>query len=80
MLNNCSDKEWEKKLTSVPDLKETVVKYHPKEDKERQLLLMEFLLHGLAEFSQISKKPLETKIVFKDLMSSMFNMKESGEE
>lgn len=80
LINNCSDKDYEKRLLSVPQLKEIVAKFHPKENKSRQLLLMEFLLHGLAEFSQISKKPLETKILFKDLMSSMFNMKGSGEE
>ena len=35
---------------------------------------MEFALHGLAEFSQLSKKVLDTGLQFKDLFSSMFDM------
>jgi magnesium chelatase subunit I len=35
---------------------------------------MEFVLHGLASYSLISKKMLDGKIQFKDLMGSMMNM------
>lgn len=42
-------------------------------DKEMGLL-MEFVLHGLAAHSLISKKILDGKIEFKDLMGSMLNM------
>jgi magnesium chelatase subunit I len=43
---------------------------------------MEFVLHGLASYSLISKKILEGKIEFKDLMGSMLNMgsKHYGED
>ena len=34
---------------------------------------MEFVLHGLSSYSLISKKTLEGKIEFKDLMGSMMN-------
>ncbi len=34
---------------------------------------MEFVLHGLASYSLISKKMLDGKIEFKDLMGSMMN-------
>ena len=34
---------------------------------------MEFVLHGLASYSLISKKTLDGKIEFKDLMGSMLN-------
>jgi len=37
-------------------------------------LLMEFVLHGLSSYSLISKKVLDGKIEFKDLMGSMLNM------
>ena len=33
---------------------------------------MEFALHGLAEYSMISKKHIATGLTFKDLLSSMF--------
>ena len=35
---------------------------------------MEFVLHGLAAYSLISKKIVENKIEFKDLMGSMLNL------
>jgi len=35
---------------------------------------MEFVLHGLAAYSMISKKSVEGKIEFKDLMGSMLNL------
>jgi magnesium chelatase subunit I len=37
-----------------------------------QLLYMEFTLHGLAEFSLLSKFKLESGVQFKDMLSSMF--------
>ena len=35
---------------------------------------MEFVLHGLSSHSLISKKVLEARIEFKDLMGSMINL------
>ncbi|HAK13025.1 MAG TPA: magnesium chelatase, partial [Chitinophagaceae bacterium] len=36
-------------------------------------LLMEFVLHGLAAYSLISKRMLDGKLSFQDLMGSMMN-------
>jgi magnesium chelatase subunit I len=47
--------------------------FHAANDKENALL-MEFVLHGLASYSLISKKTLDGKIEFKDLMGSMINL------
>lgn len=41
---------------------------------------MEFALHGLAEYSQLSKKLLDTGMQFKDLFSSMFDMEAPDED
>jgi magnesium chelatase subunit I len=41
---------------------------------------MEFVLHGLASYSLISKKMLDGKIEFKDLMGSMMNFGAFNEE
>jgi magnesium chelatase subunit I len=41
---------------------------------------MEFALHGLAEYSLISKHNLTTGHQFKDLLSGMFTLPRSGEE
>ncbi len=47
--------------------------------KEKEAaLLMEFVLHGLASYSVISKKIMETSVEFKDLMGSMLNIQTSS--
>jgi magnesium chelatase subunit I len=74
VLNTIPNNDYEKTLKSVPGLKEIVKKYQPKADESTQLLLMEFVLHGLAEYSMLSKFRLEYGIQFKDMLSSMFSM------
>jgi magnesium chelatase subunit I len=73
LLNNVNNSEYKKVLLSVPGLKELINKYQPKEDEQTKLLLMEFALHGLAEYSLLSKFKLEAGIQFKDMLSSMFS-------
>jgi magnesium chelatase subunit I len=41
---------------------------------------MEFALHGLAEYSLISKHNLSAGLQFKDLLSSMFTLPKPGGE
>jgi magnesium chelatase subunit I len=50
-----------------------VKKYFSQANELQTSLLMEFVLHGLASFSLISKKIFENKIEFKDLMGSMMD-------
>jgi magnesium chelatase subunit I len=80
ILTSQSDKEYKTLLHSVPGLEEVVtqmVKTLPEKEKE---FFMEFALHGLAEYSQLSKKLLDTGLQFKDLFSSMFDMGAGDEE
>ena len=57
------------------DCLHALVKKHFKTASEKEnALLMEFVLHGLAAHSLISKKVVEGKIEFKDLMGSMLNI------
>jgi magnesium chelatase subunit I len=80
ILTSQSDKEYKSLLHSVPGLEEVVtqlVKNLPEKEKE---FFMEFALHGLAEYSQLSKKLLDTGLQFKDLFSSMFDMGGGEEE
>jgi magnesium chelatase subunit I len=51
-----------------------VKKFFPHANEMENALLMEFVLHGLAAYSLISKKIIENKIEFKDLMGSMVNL------
>ena len=69
-------------LYKVDGLHAVVKKYYKAANDIENALLMEFVLHGLAAFSLISKKVLEGKIEFKDLMGSMLNMgaQSSGED
>ncbi len=79
VLNTIPDKEYEKTLSDVPGLKEVVKKYHPGINGKDNLLMMEFVLNGLAEYSMLSKYRLENGLQFKDMMSSMFTMSKEDE-
>jgi magnesium chelatase subunit I len=68
-----SNAEYELTLKSVPGLETIVTTIHPTLNKEEKLLYMEFLLHGLAEYSQISKHKLDSGLQFKDLLGSLLN-------
>jgi magnesium chelatase subunit I len=74
ILNTISNVDYEKTLKSIPGLKEIVKKYQSKADEKAQLLMMEFVLHSLAEYSVLSKFKLEEGIQFKDMLTSMFTM------
>jgi magnesium chelatase subunit I len=61
-------------LYKVDGLYALVKKYFKTGNDKENALLMEFVLHGLSAYSLISKKVVEGKIEFKDLMGSMLNM------
>jgi len=63
-------------LYKVDGLHAFVKKYYAKANETEIALLMEFVLHGLAAYSIISKKTIEGKIQFKDLVGSMMNFGE----
>lgn len=76
-LNNFFETKDEDKiqlLYKVDGLHALVKKYFKTANDKENALLMEFVLHGLAAHSLISKKVLEGKIEFKDLMGSMLNI------
>ena len=79
ILNTVSDKEYEITLAKIPGLKEIVKKYQPTINGKDNLLLMEFVLHGLAEYSMLSKFRLENGLQFKDMLSSIFTMTQEDE-
>lgn len=61
-------------MYKVDGLYPFVKKYFPHVNEKEAALLMEFVLHGLSSYSLISKKMINGKIEFKDLMASMMNM------
>jgi magnesium chelatase subunit I len=77
---NTSDKDKMLLLYKVDGLHPLVRKFFPKANDEQAALLMEFVLHGLASYSLISKKMFESKVEFKDLVGSMMNFNEKDFE
>lgn len=73
---NSRDEDKLKQLHKVDGLHALVKKHFKAANDYETALLMEFVLHGLAAHSMISKKLIEGKIEFKDLMGSMLNLGE----
>ena len=80
LLHDATLEEYEKELTQIPGLEQLVVDTNGKQGKDFKLFMMEFALHGLAEYSMLSKHHLERGMLFKDLLSSMFSMPEPPED
>ncbi|MCC5921624.1 MAG: sigma 54-interacting transcriptional regulator [Cyclobacteriaceae bacterium] len=80
-LNHDTDQSsYNTSLKRVSGLDELMKNYHATLTKEQQLLMKEFALHGLSEYSMISKKTINAGLQFKDLLSSMFDPSSFGEE
>jgi len=73
IFHDLKEKEYQKTLLGIPGLEELVLKYHKSRKSNDLYFLMEFALHGLAEYSQLSKKKLLRGHQFGDLLSSMIS-------
>ena len=78
--NNISQKEYAKELKKVDGLEELIEKFYSEESGDSKLLLMEFVLHGLSEYSLLSKNKLEYGTQFTDMLSGMFSNDEDDYE
>ena len=65
-------------LYKVDGLFGIVKKHFPQAGENQVALLMEFVLHGLSSYSIISKKMIDGKIEFNDMMGSMINLGDMG--
>ena len=65
-------------LYKVDGLFGIVKKHFPQSGEKQSALLMEFVLHGLSSYSIISKKMIDGKIEFNDMMGSMINLGDMG--
>jgi magnesium chelatase subunit I len=74
MFFNTKDADKIQLLYKVDGLHSLVKKYFKHTNEKESALLMEFVLHGLSAYSLISKKIVEGKIEFKDLIGSMVNL------
>ena len=80
VLDELPIQEYKKLLNSITGLKDVVKQFHPKMTENQQLLLMEFILHGLAEFSQLNKGFLDNGFAFSDMFNSLFNLQPDDDE
>jgi magnesium chelatase subunit I len=80
LLHDLPQPEFESRLKNIPGLTDLINEYHKGQDQTTKLFLMEFALHGLAEYSLISKHHLTAGLQFKDLLSSMFTLPRPEED
>jgi magnesium chelatase subunit I len=74
LMINLSDKQYVELLKNIPQLETVVKKFQPSMNGNSKLLLMEFILFGLSEYSLLSRTKIEDGIQFRDMLSSMFTM------
>ncbi len=72
--------EYRDELEKVNGLAALVDDFHPKLTENQRLLMMEFVLHGLSEFSQLSKNYLDGGFGFSDMFDSLFSNELSDED
>jgi magnesium chelatase subunit I len=68
-----TDREYAARLSSIDGLDDFVDMLSAYSSKTEKLFMMEFALHGMAEFSLIGKQSLDQGMKFQDLVSSMFS-------
>jgi magnesium chelatase subunit I len=73
LIEQTNDKMYASALAVVDGLEELVTKHYPRVKGPDKLVLMEFVLHGLAEHWQLSKNKLVGGTTFKDLFGSLLN-------
>ena len=80
ITDSLTNAQYNKALMGVPNLYDLVKKFHPKLSENQTLLLMEFVLHGLAEYSQLNKNYVSGGFGFSDMFGSLFNAEFNSEE
>jgi magnesium chelatase subunit I len=80
LLTSANHEAYKKALKSVQGLELLVDSYMPKLKPDTKLIVMEFVLFGLAEHSLIGKNSLERGFQFVDLFGNLFSGGDGGEE
>ena len=73
MIGDMTDREYIARLKTIDGLDDFVDMLSAYGDANEKLFMMEFALHGMAEYSLIGKQSLDQGIKFQDLVSSMFS-------
>jgi len=80
LLADLNEPDYQEHLDAIPGLKSLASKYNPNAKEAELYLLMEFILHGLAEYSALSKNILEDGLSFSDLFTSVFSADDFNED
>ncbi|WP_025761981.1 sigma 54-interacting transcriptional regulator [Dyadobacter tibetensis] len=80
MPMDLTDREYAARLRTIEGLDDFVDQINLISDESNRLFMMEFALHGMAEFSLIGKQSLDEGIKFQDLVSSMFSGPDDDDE
>lgn len=81
LLNDMSNAAYAAALSSLKGVKQALEASSLQYSNENErLFIIEFLLHGLAEYSVIARKNLETGAEFKDLLASMISFDPLGDD
>lgn len=81
IFNDMSSKDYKKSLEEVDGLSDLVERYIEGLDENEKLFMMEFALHGLVEYSVLSKHRIDEGETFRDLLIGMIDMDEEfGDE
>lgn len=80
LLNDTSQKDYALQLYAVPTLGDLVKKYCPGLSESDRLMMMEFVLHALAEFSLIGKTMQDGTVSFSDVMNRLFEEDRESED
>jgi len=73
LLDNFTNKEYQKTLDEVVPLESIIQKYQPEFSKEDKYFLKEFLLWGLVEHEKLSKNRFQKGYQYKDLYSNFIS-------
>jgi magnesium chelatase subunit I len=74
LLSDMTDQDYYKNLNSVPGLVEIVKKNTNEKNLKEIYFFCELILHGLAEYSKITKSKLLKGFSFKDTFNSVFDL------
>ena len=80
LLSDADNATYKAQLEEIPGLPQLIEKKFSPQKPQEKLFLMEFVLHGLAEYSMLSRKLLEAGLQFKDLLGGIFDMPTSFDD
>ncbi|MFV8334243.1 magnesium chelatase [Flavobacterium sp. GSP14] len=73
LVDDCSDEEYERILSSIVPLEVLIKKYQPQLENEDKLFMKEFILWGLVEYKKLSKDRFSEGYQFKDIYGSFIS-------